>query len=78
MERAFDHLVNFTESAERDVRFHVTCGLGNNKGILIRGGLQDVAREYAVTIEPVFADTENVGKKNYLYPKQHENQRSDL
>lgn len=60
VEKAFEHLVNYSSTRERDVRFQVSCGLGNNKGIHIRSGIQDSPKEYTVTIEPVFADSDNV------------------
>ena len=62
VEKAFENLVTYASTRERDVRFQVSCGLGNNKGIHVRSGLQDTPKEYTVTIEPVFADSDNVGK----------------
>lgn len=60
VERAFDNLVNYHDSPERDIRFQVNCGSGN-KGIHIRSGVLDAPKEYAVTVEPIFADADNVG-----------------
>uniref|UniRef100_A0A1B6CLJ0 Tripeptidyl-peptidase 2 n=1 Tax=Clastoptera arizonana TaxID=38151 RepID=A0A1B6CLJ0_9HEMI len=66
VEKAFDHLVNFANAPERDVRFHITCGTGNNKGIYIRQHLQDKPREYSVFIEPVFANSDKVDPKKKI------------
>uniref|UniRef100_A0A1B6LQD6 Tripeptidyl-peptidase 2 n=1 Tax=Graphocephala atropunctata TaxID=36148 RepID=A0A1B6LQD6_9HEMI len=60
VEKAFDNLVNYHNTPERDIRFHISCGPGNNKGIHIRSGIQDVPKEYGVTVEPFFADADNV------------------
>lgn len=66
VEKAFEHLVIYATTRERDVRFQIACGLGNNKGIHVRSGLLDTPKEYTVTIEPVFADSDNVGKSLFF------------
>ncbi|XP_046674553.1 tripeptidyl-peptidase 2-like [Homalodisca vitripennis] len=60
VEKAFENLVNYHDSPDRDVRFHISCGPGHNKGIHIRNGVQDVPKEYTVSVEPFFADADNV------------------
>jgi tripeptidyl-peptidase-2 len=60
VERAFEHLSTYTGQPERDVRFHVTCGVAN-KGVHLRGGMQDRPREVNVTIEPVFLKVDETG-----------------
>ncbi|XP_017876642.1 tripeptidyl-peptidase 2 isoform X2 [Ceratina calcarata] len=59
VERAFDHLVTYTNVPERDVRFTISCGPNNGKGIHMRSGIIDRSKDYAVTVEPVFLNSEN-------------------
>jgi tripeptidyl-peptidase II len=60
VERAFEHLTAHSNACERDVRFHVTCG-ASNKGIHLRGGLQDTPKEVGVNIEPIFLKNDYAG-----------------
>jgi hypothetical protein len=39
----------------------VTCG-ANNKGIHLRGGLQDRIKDCTVSVEPFFTDPDNKGE----------------
>lgn len=64
VEKAFDSLVANHETVERDVRFRVSCGPGNNKGIHIRSGVLDIPKEYSVSVEPIFADADKVGESH--------------
>ncbi|KAJ9587783.1 hypothetical protein L9F63_018809, partial [Diploptera punctata] len=59
VEKAFDHLVAFHGQPERDVRFQVSCGAHNSKGIHLRGGLQDRTKDHTVSVEPFFTDPDN-------------------
>ncbi|XP_024939416.1 tripeptidyl-peptidase 2 isoform X3 [Cephus cinctus] len=59
VERAFENLITFAGSPERDVRFSINCGLNNSKGIHIRNGVIDRSKDYAITVEPVFLDSDN-------------------
>ncbi|XP_015173140.1 PREDICTED: tripeptidyl-peptidase 2 isoform X4 [Polistes dominula] len=59
VERAFDNLVTYNDAPERDVRFAVNCGTNNSKGIHMRIGVIDRPKDYSVTVEPVFLDSEN-------------------
>ncbi|KAG7205321.1 hypothetical protein KM043_007323 [Ampulex compressa] len=59
VERAFDNLVTYATVPERDVRFSINCGTNNSKGIHIRAGIVDRPKDYAITVEPVFLDSEN-------------------
>ena len=61
VERAFEHLSSFTDQPERDVRFQVTSGAAN-KGIHLRGGMQEHAKEINVSVEPIFLKHEDTGK----------------
>jgi len=65
VERAFDNLVSYCDAAERDIRFAVNCGVNNSKGIHMRTGIIDRPKDFAVTVEPVFINSENIG--NILY-----------
>ncbi|KAJ8670647.1 hypothetical protein QAD02_001906 [Eretmocerus hayati] len=60
IDRAFENLVANSEVPERDVRFTVNCGPNNAKGIHHRSGVIDRPKDYAITVEPVFLDSENV------------------
>ncbi|XP_066603717.1 tripeptidyl-peptidase 2 [Prorops nasuta] len=60
VEQAFENLVNYCDVPERDVRFSVNCGVNNSKGIHIRGGVIDRPKDCAITIEPVFLNSDNV------------------
>lgn len=61
VERAFENLVSYNDAPERDIRFVVNCGVNNSKGIHIRTGVIDRSKDYAITVEPVFMDSENIG-----------------
>ncbi|XP_015431328.1 PREDICTED: tripeptidyl-peptidase 2 [Dufourea novaeangliae] len=59
VERAFDALTTYSNVPERDVRFSISCGANNSKGIHMRTGIIDRPKDYAITVEPVFFNTEN-------------------
>ncbi|XP_076685935.1 tripeptidyl-peptidase 2-like isoform X2 [Andrena cerasifolii] len=59
VERAFDSLVTYSNIPERDVRFSVSCGANNSKGIHMRTGVIDRPKDYAITVEPVFLNSQN-------------------
>ncbi|XP_078038479.1 tripeptidyl-peptidase 2-like [Augochlora pura] len=59
VERAFDTLTTYSDVPERDVRFSVSCGGNNAKGIHMRTGVIDRPKDYAITVEPIFLNTEN-------------------
>lgn len=56
VERAFEYLLNYHSCPARDVRFAISCGIYNSKGIHVRTGLLTQPIEYSVTIEPCFKD----------------------
>ncbi|XP_018353839.1 PREDICTED: tripeptidyl-peptidase 2 isoform X2 [Trachymyrmex septentrionalis] len=60
VERAFDNLISCCDAPERDVRFAINCGVNNSKGIHMRTGVIDRAKDYAITVEPVFINSENI------------------
>nr|XP_012225494.1 PREDICTED: tripeptidyl-peptidase 2 [Linepithema humile] len=60
VERAFDNLVSYCDAPERDIRFAINCGINNSKGIHMRTGIIDRPKDYAVTVEPVFINSENI------------------
>ncbi|XP_077291266.1 tripeptidyl-peptidase II [Arctopsyche grandis] len=55
VEKAYKLLCEYCEVPERDVRFSVTCGKNNHKGIYFRRGFLDKSREVNCFIEPFFA-----------------------
>lgn len=61
VERAFDNLVSCCDAPERDIRFAISCGVSNSKGIHMRTGVIDRPKDYAITVEPVFINSENIG-----------------
>lgn len=61
VERAFENLVSYYDAAERDIRFVVNCGINNSKGIHMRTGVIDRPKDYAITVEPVFINSKNIG-----------------
>lgn len=63
VERAFEHLINYADTPERDVRFSVTCSLNNAKGIHLRSSVLDKPKDCPITVEPIFLDSDNVGKR---------------
>ncbi|KAH0553976.1 tripeptidyl-peptidase 2 isoform X2 [Cotesia glomerata] len=60
VERAFENLVANCKAIECDVRFAINCGVNNSKGIHLRSGVIDRPKDCAITVEPIFLDTENV------------------
>ncbi|XP_021931036.1 tripeptidyl-peptidase 2 [Zootermopsis nevadensis] len=62
VEKAFEHLTTYHDQPERDIRFQVTCGPNNNKGIHLRGGLQDRIKDCTVSVEPFFTDPDNTAR----------------
>lgn len=60
VDQAFDHLINNYNAPERDVRFHISCGVTAGKGIYIRSKLQTTKYEYSVSVEPVFRNCDSI------------------
>lgn len=60
IDKTFDHLVNFSDVIEKKVRFQISCGSGNAKGIYIRTKTRQSIFEYSISVEPCFQDSENV------------------
>ncbi|XP_035787655.1 tripeptidyl-peptidase 2-like [Anopheles albimanus] len=53
VEKAFEHLVTYGDLLENKVRFAVTVGSNNAKGIHLRQGVLTKEEEFSVNIEPV-------------------------
>lgn len=66
VEKAFDHLVNYNQEINRRVRFQVTCCNSSQKGIHLRSGPCDKPKDFAVTIEPVFANADKLEPREKL------------
>ncbi|XP_050313767.1 tripeptidyl-peptidase 2 isoform X2 [Anthonomus grandis grandis] len=60
VEKAFEYLVNYHNTQERDVRFQVQCGSSNSKGIYLRTKLNTTKHTYKVSIEPKFLNEDEV------------------
>lgn len=60
LDRAFELLMDHHDAPERDVRFHITCGQSNGKGIYIRSKLHTTKYEYSVNVEPFFRNSDTI------------------
>lgn len=60
VEKSFEHLVANSESQERDVRFHISCGPNNTKGIYIRNKMHLDNIEASVNVEPFFKHSKDI------------------
>ncbi|KAK9889317.1 hypothetical protein WA026_004596 [Henosepilachna vigintioctopunctata] len=60
VEKTFDHLVTYHKAKELNVRFQVTCGNSNAKGIFIRSKSNQSSHSFNITVEPQFLDSDNV------------------
>uniref|UniRef100_A0A182IWH8 Tripeptidyl-peptidase 2 n=1 Tax=Anopheles atroparvus TaxID=41427 RepID=A0A182IWH8_ANOAO len=54
VEKAFEHLTTYAGRVENKLRFAVTVGSSNAKGIHLRHGVLTKVEEFSVNIEPVF------------------------
>ncbi|KAF5299966.1 hypothetical protein FQA39_LY11339 [Lamprigera yunnana] len=54
IDKSLEHLLNYNDIQERDVRFHITCGAGNTKGVYIRSKGKRTNYEFSINIEPFF------------------------
>ncbi|XP_039278356.1 tripeptidyl-peptidase 2 isoform X2 [Nilaparvata lugens] len=64
VEKAFDHLVSYCDRKERDVRFQVSCA--GMKGIYIRGKQTNKPRDFGITVEPIFLDSDNMASEKKI------------
>jgi tripeptidyl-peptidase-2 len=60
VDKCFDFLVQHKEVPERDIRFHVSCGSSNSKGIYLRSKPTNTCSSYNISVEPHFLDSDNV------------------
>lgn len=60
VEKAFEHLVAYKDCPANLVRFGLSCGPQNSKGILLRSGVYTQPVNVNVTIEPFFLDSDTV------------------
>lgn len=60
VDKAFEFLVNNHSEQERDVRFHISCGVSSTKGIYIRSKPYSTTHEYSVSVEPFFLKSDSV------------------
>jgi len=58
VDKAFEHLVNYADAAERNIRFVVSCS-DRSRGIYLREAHQTLkSSEHVVTVEPVYRDND--------------------
>ncbi|XP_044764986.1 tripeptidyl-peptidase 2 [Coccinella septempunctata] len=60
VEKTFDHLVNYHDAKELNVRFDITCGNNNRKGIISRNKMRVQSFCDAISIEPHFLKSDSV------------------
>lgn len=70
IEKAYDHLLNYSGEPDRDIRFQVTCGPNNSKGIYIRSKMHATQHSFKVQVEPFFLDADNVEADKKIYYNQ--------
>lgn len=66
VEKAFEHLCEYKERQENQVRFSVTVGTSCAKGIHMRNGVLTKPEEFPVTIEPVMFNDKFASPKSKL------------
>ncbi|XP_037050800.1 tripeptidyl-peptidase 2 isoform X2 [Bradysia coprophila] len=62
VEKSFEHLVQFAEAPDRDVRFAVSVGTNHAKGIHLRHA-ETVSKDNLVVVEPVFLNDKEIDPK---------------
>ncbi|KRT78345.1 Peptidase, partial [Oryctes borbonicus] len=60
VEKSFEHLITYKSTQERDVRFHISCGPNNTKGVYIRNKLRLDTIEASINVEPFFKHVKDV------------------
>ncbi|KAK5646152.1 hypothetical protein RI129_004616 [Pyrocoelia pectoralis] len=60
VDKSMEFLINYGDVQECDVRFHITCGSGNTKGVYIRSKGERKSHECSINIEPFFKDLESI------------------
>lgn len=60
IDKAFEHLEEYYNVMEKNVRFGIQCGTSNAKGIYLRTKLHTHTHNYKITVEPHFLDSDNV------------------
>lgn len=66
VDRAFELLSNNYNVPELNVRFHISCGHSNNKGIYIRSILHTTKYEFSVSIEPYFKNCDSIEARDKI------------
>lgn len=70
VEKAFEYLVTFKDSDDRDVKFQIQCGSSNSKGIYLRSKCQTTSHTIKVSVEPHFLDSDKVPAETKIYYNQ--------
>ncbi|RZC37164.1 tripeptidyl-peptidase 2 [Asbolus verrucosus] len=60
VDKCFDFLVNYHSVQESNVRFHISCGSSNSKGIYLRSKPTNTCSSYNISVEPNFLDSDNI------------------
>lgn len=60
VDKCFEFLLNYHNVQERNVRFHISCGSTQSKGIYIRTKSTHTSYSYNISVEPYFLDSDNV------------------
>jgi len=61
VEKSFNYLVQYYDEVESYVKFIISCGSKEKKGIHIRNGMDNKTVEYPVTVEPVYLYNGDIG-----------------
>nr|CAI5846072.1 unnamed protein product [Callosobruchus analis] len=70
VEKAFEHLTNYNDQPDVNVRFQVQCGSSSSKGIYVRSKVHNMVQTFKISVEPHFLDTENVDPEKKIYYNQ--------
>lgn len=60
IEHAYDFLTTYQQAKERDVRFNISCGTNNTKGIYLRSKRRMLVQEFSISVEPYFLNHDQV------------------
>lgn len=60
VESSYNLLVEHQNEQERDVRFSISCGPTNAKGVYLRSKKKNLNQEFSISVEPFFLNPEQV------------------
>lgn len=66
LDKAFDYLVTYHNTPERDVRFQLQCGSSNSKGIYLRTKMSTHKHTFKISVEPYFLNGDEVAAEKKI------------